>query len=141
MSVDLMSLYQRIDDLKRQLARLDQLVELKRDYAARVWVATLPWLNIVSQGETEEEAIEAVKEAARMHMDALRRRNEVRVDALCLGCRHIQAAKKGGGIVRDCLAYCSNCRAKILSIDYVHTCRGGRLCPKCWTTAGGPVSK
>lgn len=55
---------------------------------------------------------------------------------VCLGCMHDERMKKGSGIVRGCLAYCSNCRTVIQSIDYVHTCRGGELCLGCWIKAG-----
>lgn len=49
----------------------------------------------------------------------------------CLACRTKE--ERGSVPVRDCLAYCSACRARISSIDYVHTCLGGRLCKKCWS--------
>jgi hypothetical protein len=46
-------------------------------------------------------------------------------DSICPACR------TGSFIVRDMLGRCSECHARVMSIDYLHTCCGGELCDAC----------
>ena len=53
---------------------------------------------------------------------------------ICPMCRYLKnldgPAKMA--MVRDCLGRCSKCGERVDSVDYLHTCRGGKLCEKCW---------
>ena len=92
---------ERIAELEREIS---SLIEVYWDAEAGVWVAKFIWLNIISQGETRPEAIEAVKEAARLHQATSRdllammreKCNEVRRQLAAfttpMPCGHPQAA-------------------------------------------------
>jgi len=91
------------------------------------------WMNALLSMQLETIENRPLTEEEKAATEELRRR------AHCPKCKYDKYLQEHGfASVRDMLDRCSKCGSRIMSIDYVHTCRGGDLCESCWIEAELP---
>lgn len=122
-------------------------LHVQRDPDEPGYMVTNPkWPGLSAFGNTADEAIAQGEVALGLFIETCRDKGiplpepDIEHDDNRLGCRtNLEFAEHGGAVVRDYIAYCSQCNESMQG-DTQHTIDGNDYCPNCLRTVTHPTA-